>query len=330
MSDDATLLAERRSSWTNYWATGALHSCLGSFEENYAGDVPGAWREALAGLPEGSQVLDLCTGNGALPALFLGEFQAGNLARVVAVDLAQIRPDWVSSLAPAQRERLELRGGVQAESLPFLDAGFDMVCSQFGIEYTDRAASLAEAARVLKPGGLLALVMHDTGSVICRNAREERTHLAWMAEQGVLEAAADLCGFVARAAMPAGREALAADPLAEQARLRLNQIMADMTLRAQESEVPDVLVQSQHAIFNAIQASMGSGDAGSGRQALDWLRQQLAQSDLRLAELLECALDEADLDSFLDGTGFVEEARRALDFPGGQRMGWWLTARKAA
>lgn len=330
MADDSTLLAERRRSWTNYWATGALHSCLGSFEGNYAGEVPEAWRGALAALPPGATVLDLCTGNGALPALFLAEPAGAGIARIHAVDLAQIRPEWVQQLDPAQRDRVAFQGGIMAESLPFEDASFDLVCSQFGIEYTDLPRSLAEIARVLKPGGQLALVVHDTDSLICRNAREERTHLAWMAEHNPIERAAALCRFVARAGTPEGRQALAADPAAEQARLRLNEVMAAMTLRAQEHVVPDVLVQSQRTIFEAIQAAMRSGDAEVGLQGLAWLRNQLVESDLRLAELLGCALDESKLDGLLAGTGLVEVARRPLAFPGGDRLGWWLQARKAA
>lgn len=330
MSVDSRLLAERRRSWTNYWATGALHSCLGSFEGNYAGEVPEAWREALAALPAGASVLDVCTGNGALPAMFLTEPLGANLARINAVDLAQIRPDWLRQLEPAARERVAFQGGVQVESLPFEDGSFDLVCSQFGIEYSDLGRSLPEVARVLKPGGRFAVVLHDVDSLMCRNAREERSHLAWMATQVPIARAAELCRFVARAVTPAGREALAADPAAERARQRLNEVMAAMTLRAQEHVVPDVLVQSQRTIFGAIQASMQSGEVETGLQALAWLREQLLESDLRLAELLDCALDQAALDRFLAGTGLVEESRRSLSFPGGERLGWWLQARKPA
>lgn len=330
MGEQATLLAERRNSWSDYWATGALHSCLGSFAGNYAGEVLDAWRLALAGLPGGACVLDIATGNGALPALFLAEAPVGRLAAIDAVDLAQIRPDWIQALDADARCRLKFQGGVMAEALPFPDAHFDLVCSQFGIEYTDHARSLAEAARVLKPGGLLALVLHDQSSLICRNAREERSHLAWIAEHEVIGAAVRVCAFMARAATPAGRQALAADPEAGEARRQLNQVMADMTRRARDSRVPDVLTQSQHALFTSIQAAARSGDPQAGLQDLDWLRAQLAQSDLRLAELLGCALDEAGLEAFLAGSGFVEQFWRPLDFPGGERLGWWLQARKPA
>ncbi len=330
MGEQEALLAERRDSWSNYWASGALHSCLGSFEGNYAGEVVQAWRSALDGLPEGASVLDIATGNGALPALFLAEAPAGRLARVEAVDMALVRPDWIQSLDADKRSRVKVQGGVKAESLPFPDAQFDMACSQFGIEYTDLARSLPEAARVLKPGGLLALVLHDPQSLMCRNASEERGHMDWVGQSGIVDLAGRMCGYLARAATPEGRAALAGDAEADATREKLNAVMAELALRAKDSRVPDVLGHVQHTIFHAIQISQQSGDPENGREGLEWLVAQLRQSELRLVELLDCALDEARLDAFLAGTGFVEESRRSLTFPGGERLGWWLTARKPA
>lgn len=330
MNDQAALLAQRKTSWSNYWASGALHSCIGSFEGNYAGEVVEAWLSVLAALPEGARVLDIASGNGALPKLFIEQAPAGKLASVTGVDLAQIRPDWVAKLSPEAKARVSFQGGIKAESLPFEDDGFDLVTSQFGIEYTELPRSLAEAARVLKAGGTLALVLHDPQSLMCRNAREEREHLAWIGRSGMLELSSRMCGMMARAATPAGRQALAADPAAEELRNQLNNGMANMALYAKQASVPDILGHAQRTMFEAIQSSQHSGDAEVGLKQLAWLREQLAQSDLRLAELLDCALDESALDGFLAGTGLVEESRRSLSFPGGERLGWWLQARKPA
>ena len=35
----------RRAAWSAYWATGGLHSCVGSFGGNYGGAIGGFWRE---------------------------------------------------------------------------------------------------------------------------------------------------------------------------------------------------------------------------------------------------------------------------------------------
>ncbi|HEX5693309.1 MAG TPA: class I SAM-dependent methyltransferase [Arenimonas sp.] len=330
MGDEATLVAERRNSWSNYWASGALHSCLGSFDGNYAGEVLEAWRAALAALPKDAVVLDIATGNGALPALFMAEAPAGRLARVEAVDLALVRPDWIQSLDADKRSRVNVQGGVMAETLPFPDAHFDFACSQFGIEYTDLPRSLAEAARVLKPGGTLALVLHDPESLMCRNAREELGHLDWVAQSGILGLAERMCAVVARASTPEGRQALAKDPAAEATREKLNAVMGELAQRGKASKVPDLLGFVQHTIFHAIQTSQQSGNPQSGAEGMQWLEAQLDQSRLRLSELLDCALDDAALDGFLAGTGFVEHSRRSLSFPGGDRLGWWLQAGKPA
>ena len=43
---------ERRiESWSRYWASGALHSCAGSFDGNYAGSLRAFWNEVFSSLP---------------------------------------------------------------------------------------------------------------------------------------------------------------------------------------------------------------------------------------------------------------------------------------
>jgi SAM-dependent methyltransferase len=50
-----------------------------------------------------------------------------------------------------------------AESLPYPDASFDAVVSQFGLMFfADRDRSLREMLRVLKPGGRLAIAVWDS------------------------------------------------------------------------------------------------------------------------------------------------------------------------
>lgn len=51
-----------------------------------------------------------------------------------------------------------------AEALPFPDASFDTYTIAFGIRnVTDRPAALAEALRVLKPGGRCVMTARDGG-----------------------------------------------------------------------------------------------------------------------------------------------------------------------
>lgn len=50
-----------------------------------------------------------------------------------------------------------------AERLPFQDASFDGILCKVAISYTDDRATIAEFARLLKPGGIAYIVTHGAG-----------------------------------------------------------------------------------------------------------------------------------------------------------------------
>jgi SAM-dependent methyltransferase len=108
---------------------------------------------ARAELEPGLDVLDVATGTGniALRAAARG-------AGVVGLD---ITPE----LFETARRRAERRGVTvdwlegDAERLPFAPATFDRVLSAFGVQFAPRHQLVAdELVRVLRPGGLIALV----------------------------------------------------------------------------------------------------------------------------------------------------------------------------
>jgi demethylmenaquinone methyltransferase/2-methoxy-6-polyprenyl-1,4-benzoquinol methylase len=111
-----------------------------------------AWRratiDALA-LPAGALVLDLACGTGDLSRL---AHKAGY--RVIGADLS-------AGMLAANRAGTPL---VESESsaLPFPDGAFDgMVCGYALRNFTDLARSLADMARILRPGGRLAVLEVD-------------------------------------------------------------------------------------------------------------------------------------------------------------------------
>jgi SAM-dependent methyltransferase len=69
--------------------------------------------------------------------------------------------DEMLAVARGKDARVEWQNG-HAESLPFADASFDRVASQFGLMFfADKAAGLGEMMRVLRPGGRLAVAVCD-------------------------------------------------------------------------------------------------------------------------------------------------------------------------
>lgn len=109
---------------------------------------------ALAGERPGARVLDLGCGGGHVT------LNAAPLAaEVVAYDLS---PEMLAVTAAAARERglanVRTEQGV-VEALPFADASFDIVLSRFSAHHwRDLGAALAEARRVLRPGGVAGFV----------------------------------------------------------------------------------------------------------------------------------------------------------------------------
>lgn len=109
-----------------------------------------------AGVDEDSAVLDVACGSGVLARdVFL---RAGQSGRVVGIDPA---PGMIAA-ANEIEPRIEWTLG-SAESLPFDDATFDCVVSQFGMMFfQDREKAAHQMYRVLKPGGRLAIAVWNS------------------------------------------------------------------------------------------------------------------------------------------------------------------------
>lgn len=318
----------RREAWTKYWATGTLHSCSTSFQGNYAGAIGDCWREAFAALPRGGRVLDVGTGNGPLPKLLL-DVQGHRGVFCDAVDLASVSPAWVGELALAMQTRVRFHSAVQAEHLPFDAARFDLVVSQFGLEYSDLSQSLAELARVLRPHGAVRLVVHHSQSVSARLAAEELRHIDWLvAEDGLLSVAQRMLGPMSQAATAQGRLALQHDVRANHLRDRFNMVQDELERRLKTSICPDVLEEARVVVADAlVQAGQHSTQHGQAR--LSGFAESLTGSRLRLVELLAAALGVAGVESLLAGLSIhgIEATATALQ-ERGEILGWQIQGTK--
>jgi SAM-dependent methyltransferase len=123
--------------------------------------ISGAAEKFVERLPivPGMRVLDVAcgTGNAALPLARMG-------AVVTGVDIA-------TNLLVQGRERAAAEGLAvkfdegDAEQLPYADGSFDAVVTMFGAMFAPRPEVVAsELARVLKPGGLLAMANWNPAS----------------------------------------------------------------------------------------------------------------------------------------------------------------------
>ena len=134
-------------------------------------DVVGQRRQVIAtlGLRAGERVLDVGSGPGLL---------AAEMADVVGPDGAVHGVDPSDTMLAMARARAapgtEFHAG-DALALPFAEGGFDAAVATQVYEYVDdMPAALAEAHRVLRPGGRLLVLDTDWGSIVWRSSDDER------------------------------------------------------------------------------------------------------------------------------------------------------------
>jgi ubiquinone/menaquinone biosynthesis C-methylase UbiE len=136
---------------STYWAR---HSEI--IKEMFAPLTEALIREA--GISEGDSVLDIAGGAGE-PSLTIAE-RVGPTGSVTCTDA-------VAEMVEAARAEARSRGITNvefkqctADSLPFADESFDFVVSRLGaMFFPDPLAACKEMLRVVKPGGMIALVV---------------------------------------------------------------------------------------------------------------------------------------------------------------------------
>ena len=180
--------------WDTYWrgtgdvgawtAGGANHPAIRSFWSSFFEPLKQAWATP--------SMADIASGNGALVECALGIFKQDPLD-VTCID--------VSAAAIANiRERFPAVHGLvcDARSIPLESQTFDMVTSQFGVEYAGVGA-IDEAARLLAPGGRMALLLHHSAGSIHRECAASLDAITRLRESAFIPLAIDMfrTGFAA-------------------------------------------------------------------------------------------------------------------------------------
>lgn len=278
MTPPATLSPDPRpdpraiQDWQRFWQEAGINGCTATLPPAVAAHISGGWQALLSCAPPTLRLLDIACGRGAILALA----RAQGFADVCGADLVVI-----DGADPA------ITGGVDAAHLPFADQSFDIVTSQFGVEYAGLLPAGLEAARVARMH--IWLLLHAAEGPIAAQAREQLDQLGWLRDEE------DAFALI-RAPHPARLQALR------------DKIMA----RAETAQNTTLLEGLWHSL-----GELAAGDAG--------LVEELEAYATRLTTMAAAAptADETQqLRASLDGQGWKVEIRNE----GQQPVARWLLA----
>lgn len=152
--------------WNRYWHDNCLAACLvDNTTGNYRAIVRTAWEQFFTRCEDRSKLLDIGTGNGAVPLIALEtSLGEGKTLEIHGIDRANIDPARYVPAAKSSLKRIQFHAETLAESLPFPDAYFDLLTGQYALEYTDAKKSVPELCRVAKSHAQMRFVLHARGA----------------------------------------------------------------------------------------------------------------------------------------------------------------------
>lgn len=323
MSQIDTLSNARRQAWTQYWAHGVLHSLPGTLDLDENGPPRAFWLEAFAPLADGAHMLDIGTGNGALPRLASAAAGPERSLVVHGVDIADVAPDL--SVYPA-RHVVTFHPRCAAERLPFPDATFQLVTSQFGLEYTRLDASLPEVGRVLALDGCIAFVMHDARSIVARTASEEAAHARFLL--GPLGFVESLLLLVQE--LGARRPEDEQSPAPPKAAAGFTAALGMLERETQRAATPQLLLEA-HALARESMRLCASSRCEEAASMIVRARTGIEDALLRARELTSAALDPAGVEAMmqrLDAAGISAIEAVPIRHANGALLGIGIRGRK--
>jgi SAM-dependent methyltransferase len=218
---------------------------------------------------------------------------------------------------PRAPKGMRLIAGAAAERLPFPDARFDAIVSQFGFEYSDLPLAAVEAGRVLRPGGLIRMIVHHRDGPILPHNLARREALLWVIGES---------GLIGRARTFAAARQVAQLPIPE--------AFADAP-RLAYARFPSATAGAElaEAVRRTLEMSRGR-PAGEVNEVLAALEQRALAEIVRVDSLERAACDESRIKALVDlleGAGVVMDAPKPLVANGvSAPFAWLVNGRKYA
>lgn len=271
-------------------------------------------RHMVRGEPQ--HLLDLACGNGAVTGFAL---------QVAPQTVTACCLDYSVSAVLELQKRYPGTLCVAADTLhaPFANGSFDMVCSQFGIEYAG-VDSISEAARLVAPQGILAAILHLRNGAIYKECAQNLRAIVAIQESGLLPEAHNT--FNAGFALNAGTGDVTAFKTAERAfapKIKsLEGILRDMG--------SDVAAGLPQQLYRDIAHMYRRMSAYAQEDVIAWIEgmiRELAAYNGRMSSMIDAAMDERDMqrvEKQVAAHGLTLKFRRILKMGAKPEPGAWV------
>ena len=307
--------SEVRAAWTQHWKSGHAGSLPNARGAPALASIESAWELFFSELPTEARLLDLATGGGDVLRRALAKAKNFRITGVDIADLSAVREAF-------QAPGIALVGDTDLSKLPFADATFDAVTSQFGIEYADIPAATREAARVMAPGGRGLFVHHHSDSAITRSVVNSLA--------AYREVFKEKSAFEWGRALFALRQRGASESEIQEAEIEFRSaaVMLQSRLRDEPRFNP---VRRVVDVFSQLARAPGSAAPRDALDMLDQAEEHLRTSNLRNQAQIEAALGESgiqNVQTLLTDAGAVVSTPVLLKTPQGHALAWSLEFRK--
>ena len=305
-------MATGDTGWSEYWEKdGADGEVFVNAQGNRHPALADYWQAVFADVPAGSRIVDVASGAGSIYA----HLPADHGFKLHAVDIAAEALQVLASRIPDVRTTI-----AAAEDMPFDDRSFELVVSQFGIEYAGIDA-FGEAARLVASCGRLVVLAHVADGYIDSNNKAQLEEALVTRESEFIPQAKGLT----RTAFGNDAKSLADR---EQAFIAVIGTMRQAVGRCPAGVHAHLLAGFRKLYENRRQYAAAD--------ILTWLTAMDGELDKtidRLTRMRAAALSEKDMAAIVDGlksAGFVEVESAPFLTPGNDRpVAWSLTARRA-
>jgi ubiquinone/menaquinone biosynthesis C-methylase UbiE len=163
MTDHDSQALPTGESWDTYWR-GAVHGAAYTSGGVKHPTIQSFWDEffrSAKAKSDAPKIIDIASGSGPVVESAMRAF-AGQLPDFTCLDISASAIRILEQRFPTVHTIV-----ADARQIPLESAGFDIVSSQFGSEYAGLEA-IDEIARLVAPGGQLALLLHKRSSSIYR------------------------------------------------------------------------------------------------------------------------------------------------------------------